>query len=78
MSDNSKIVEQNDLVAVKRGRKKTKDEGDTEKNAIMLAQKRCLVLFNILLDQNIHNFWPDHRIDEEFVELFIRTGFDML
>jgi len=23
-------------------------------------------------------YWPEHKIDEEFVNLFIKTGFEML
>lgn len=47
-------------------------------NAIMISQKECLKIFLSILDSNIHNFWPEHKIEEEFVTLFIRTGFDML
>lgn len=26
----------------------------------------------------MQNFWPEHRVDEDFVNLFIKSGFEML
>ena len=27
---------------------------------------------------DIHYFWPEHEIEEEFVNQFIKAGFDMI
>jgi hypothetical protein len=80
MSDFSKLKDSKDI-GTKGKRKKAKEQTSTselELNAIMVAQKECLKIFLQFMDTSIHTFFPDHKIDEDFVNLFIKTGFDML
>jgi len=43
-----------------------------------MSNKDCIKLFIAFVDNNVNHFWPEHRIDEDFVNLFIKAGFDML
>jgi len=43
-----------------------------------MATKECVKLFISLVEGNINHFWPEHKIDEDFVNLFIKAGFDTL
>ena len=80
MSDNSKLKDNRDIALSKKNRKKNAPSPANEQdmNAILMANKECLKIFISLIDTNFHFFWPEHKIDEDFVNLFIRTGFDML
>ena len=80
MSDYSKSKDSKDIG--NKGKRRKNNQPNTtselEQNAIMVAQKECLKIFLSFFDSNIHTFFPDHKIDEDFVNLFIKTGFDML
>ena len=80
MSDYSKLKDSKDIGTKGKRRKNNQPNttSELEQNAIMVAQKECLKIFLSFFDSNIHTFFPDHKIDEDFVNLFIKTGFDML
>jgi hypothetical protein len=79
MSDNSKLKENRDL-ALSKKKKKGAEQADGERyaNAIMMATNECVKLFISFVEQDMKHFWPEHRIDEDFINLFIRASFDML
>jgi hypothetical protein len=31
-----------------------------------------------LLDIGVHNFFPEHKVDEDFINLFVKAGFEMI
>ena len=33
---------------------------------------------SFFIDMDIHYLWPEHNIEEEFVNLFIKTGFELI
>ena len=44
----------------------------------MLAQKECIKTFDKLIVDKVHYFWAEHRIEEEFIKIIIKAGFDLL
>lgn len=79
MSDNSKLKDNRDLALSKKKKKgATQPPNEIDVNAIMMANKDCVKLFISMVESNINHFWPEHKIDEDFVNLFIKSSFDML
>lgn len=64
----------------KKNQNKTRDQQNNEQeiNAIMISQKECLRQFILFIEQKLHYFWPDHRIEEDFINLFLNACFVML
>jgi hypothetical protein len=80
MQDNSKLKDNRDINLSKKRRRKNAPQpvNEVDNNSIAMANKECIKIFINLIENNINYFWPEHKIDEDFVNLFIRTGFDML
>lgn len=51
---------------------------EKEIESINNIQKDCLNYMMEIIETDIHYFWPEHKIEEEFVNLFIKSGFDMI
>lgn len=79
MSDNSKLKDNRDLSLTKRKKKgDPKPSNEIDNNAILMANKESIKIFIQMIELNVNFFWPEHKIDENFINLFIKTGFDML
>lgn len=79
MSDNSKLKDNRDLNLTKRKKKgEAKPSNEIDNNAILMANKECIRILIQIIEHNVNFFWPEHKIDEDFINLFIKSGFDML
>ena len=79
MSENSKLKDTRDLNLTKRKKKNAQQPtNEVDNNSILVANKECIKLFISIIELNVNHFWPEHKIDEAFVNLFIKTGFDLL
>ena len=36
------------------------------------------ILYEDVLSKDVHLLWKEQKIDEQFVECFLKTGFDLL
>jgi len=43
-----------------------------------MSEQDCMKIFVFLIESDVHTFWPDYKIDEDFINLFIKCGFDLL
>jgi len=78
MSDNSKLKDNRDVLTKRKKKGAPQPTNEIDQNAITMAIKECVKLFTSFIEGNINHFWPEHKIDEDFVNLFIKASFDTL
>ena len=78
MSDYVKSKDAKSDIKVSRGKKKQLNATQTEIKKIIQLSKDCLHQFSKIIDMKIHFLWPEHKIDEAFINLLSNTCFDVL
>ena len=78
MSDYVKSKDAKSELKVSRGKKKQLTATQSEIKEIIQLSKDCLQQFSKIIDMKIHFLWPEHRIDEAFINLLSNTCFDVL
>ena len=61
-----------------RGKKQKVDQNLQNAQVMFGEISKCLQAFQQILDLKIHYLWPDLNIEEEFINLFLYSGFDLL
>lgn len=65
------------------GARRTKKKGQQDQNemdleAIQNMVRDTMTLVNAILELKIHNFFANHKIEEDVVKQLIKAGFDMI
>ena len=76
--DYCRLKKSDPKLAKKNKQKGSRNDSEKAHSRIQNIVIDCMSLFNEFLNMELHYCWQEQKIEDEFVNLFVKTGFDML